>query len=191
MATSTRKSSSQTLKQGTLSFGSAKRTSTKNTNLKAKPSHIKRVSALRQSNISDEEDELDVDNIEVPPSDEESLPEEIEDAGQPEKRPRTVLKASKTTRQDETQPTKPPATVLQPKDNTKNAGVSSLPELKENNPRWRKHYAEVKKKMGYQQPSEYITFKRIYAMHYLAVQSILQGKARSTRFCGFSICEHQ
>ncbi|KAF5373284.1 hypothetical protein D9615_007379 [Tricholomella constricta] len=142
--------STRTLRQGTLSFGSAKRTATTQ-NTKPKASQTKKLPALRKTARHDSsEDELDIDDIQVPSSDEEELVEE-QPTRKLEERAKTSSKVSKTHKQ-ERQATKPPVTVLQSKNSVEIQSTASLSELNENDPKWRKHYASVREKMGYMHP---------------------------------------
>jgi DNA polymerase delta subunit 4 len=157
MAPKSSSTKSQTLKQGTLSFASSKRTKSSNSVTKAtKTAQVKKTITprSRRGSTSSSEDPI-LEDVELTSSEEEERkvqPVERKQEGQPPPlpslRPRTSL--------DKKHSNKPTIAVLQPKDSQENSQIEKVerPELSDKDPRWRKHYAVVREQMGYQRPSK-------------------------------------
>ncbi|KAF8075151.1 DNA polymerase delta, subunit 4-domain-containing protein [Lyophyllum atratum] len=147
---STTRSSSSNMKQATLPFGTSKRTASTQ-NVKPKAAQAKKSPAVRKasSRYSSDEDELDVDDIHVPSSDEESVDEKP--SIKIERRASSSNKASKTKKAEKQVAVVPEATIP-PKGRTEDIEAKVLAELNEKDPKWRKHYAEVRAKMGHLHP---------------------------------------
>ncbi|KAH0583035.1 DNA polymerase delta subunit 4 [Termitomyces sp. J132] len=127
---------SQTLTQGKLNFGSTKPRRTTTQNVKSK--QTKTVVAPKK-NIQSSDESLDVEDIEVLSSEDELAFELHEkDAVEDRKKHSSARKLAKRTFE--------PSAVLRRKDSAENQGA---PELNENDPKYKSHYATVRKAMDY------------------------------------------
>ncbi|GLB41637.1 putative DNA polymerase delta, subunit 4 [Lyophyllum shimeji] len=145
-------SSSSKMKQATLSFGSSKRTTAQG--VKPKDTQAKKPPVRRKapSRVSSE-DEVDLEDVHVPSSDEESADEKptAKPTARPEERPTISSKTSKT-RKVEKQVNEVPVNPPQPQNSAEHPEVGLLPELNENDPKWRKQHAAAREKMGHMHP---------------------------------------
>ncbi|KAF9466161.1 DNA polymerase delta, subunit 4-domain-containing protein [Collybia nuda] len=144
--------STKSLKQGTLSFVSSKRTTSSTpTNVKAKTSKSTKVPKLRSvSSSSSSVNEVDVDDVHLT-SDEETPPEEEK---KPE-RPSISSQVSSNTKNSVKKVKTKPETVLKLKEKQEKTLLPTPQErleLNEKNPRWMDHYAVIREKMNYKQP---------------------------------------
>ena len=152
MAPKTSSAKSQTLKQGTLPFATSKRTKSSNSIIKTREtSQTKKPVASRSRRISTSSiEEFSVEDAEVTSEEEEDKaePEEHKKVFRPTLRPRT---SSQNERQNKSTIADP-----QPKDSQEDSQTEKVerPELSDKDPRWRKHYAAVRDKMGFQRPSK-------------------------------------
>ena len=144
------------LKQGTLSFATVKRIPSSNTTNKPKSLKPTKAAPASKTNNSANSTEDDFDDIESHLSDDEG--DEIEDspdAAEDHKKitlsgPRALTRPADkhTTAKKSSQEQKPVASAILDVSKT-----DEKLELVVNDPKWNKHYAEVKKQMGYLPPS--------------------------------------
>ncbi|KAG5340397.1 hypothetical protein C0989_001815 [Termitomyces sp. Mn162] len=140
---STRKSS-QTLTQGKLNFGSTKPRRTTTQNVKSKQT---KTVVAPEKNIQSSDESLDVEDIEVLSSEDEfALKLHEKEAVEDRKKHSSARKLAKRTFE--------PSAVLRRKDSAENQGA---PELNENDPKYKSHYATVRKAMDYM-PSSMCTY---------------------------------
>jgi len=137
--------SASNLVQGTLSFTSTKRTASLQ-NTKRKPTAQSKIVSRRKVSISSNssDEEVDLQDITIPESDEEALDVLPE--------PQAKLKTTAQSRNEiETQAEE--ATVMRrTKNASKRQDIGNLLELNENDVSYRKHYVEVREKMGNMKP---------------------------------------
>ncbi|KAG5644874.1 hypothetical protein DXG03_007515 [Asterophora parasitica] len=168
MSSKTRSSSAKSLRQGTLSFGSAKRTAVTE-KPKAKASQPKKSPAPRELGKNDRvEDDGDIQVGDGSPL--------IEEQPAPnDERPTITLARPSRARTQETQDVKPPGTVPQIKNTVDQKTLTAtLPNLILNDPKWRKHYAEVREQMGHMHPS------RMNMVRALELVASIAGRERQT-----------
>jgi len=146
------KTKSQTFKQGTLSFASSKRTTSSNSVAKAKKTSQASKSITKRRRISDSSGEdVSVEDVEMTSEEEEETVEPEERKTEGRLPPRPVLRPRIPSDKQSTKP----ATFAPPLNNcegTLQTEGLGRPELSPKDPRWRKHHAVVRKKMGYQHP---------------------------------------
>jgi DNA polymerase delta subunit 4 len=142
----------QTLKQGTLPFASSKRTTSSNSIAKAKKtSQATKSITSKRRRISDSSSE------DVSLEDVETTSEDDEETVEPEKQGRLPPRPAVRPRIPSDKQSDKPLTAapqLNDRDETPQAEKLERPELSPKDPRWRKHHAVVRKKMGYQRPSK-------------------------------------
>jgi len=152
---SSTKAKNQTLKQGTLPFASSKRTTSSNNITKAKGVSQAKKSITPQSRRSSTSSSEDVglEDVELTSEEEEGnvepeLKQESQAPPLPALRPHTFSERE--------QSNKPAIAVPQPKDSQEDLQAEKVerPELSDQDPRWKGHYAVVREKMGHHKPSK-------------------------------------
>lgn len=144
-----RKNSPSGFKQGTLSFASSKRTSCATESHKTKKNSQAKANTPRTLTAAESSSEdIDVEDIHVTSSEEDAIIEDEKEERAP--KPAPLLR---TRQERSSQAKKPTTTVLQSKVNEENIQNSRV-ELNDKDPKWRKHYAVVREKMGHLHPSE-------------------------------------
>ncbi|KAF8159366.1 DNA polymerase delta, subunit 4-domain-containing protein [Crassisporium funariophilum] len=158
---------SEALKQGKLSFSAAKRSASGSTVGKPKKPVVTALRKVKQSQKDDDDDDDDLDDIEFIPSEEEVEDPIQEVRAKDDKKTATAPttkssgKVSTKKLSQEKKPTVEPVNTgllrvshTRPEDKKAVADtvekVSERPELNDKDPKWRKHYREVKIKMGHQ-----------------------------------------
>lgn len=161
---------STSLKQGTLGFISAKRTaSTGGIGKGKKPIRTQSTPVTRRNAIIDIESSSEEDNvvdIELPSSEEEVVPKQEQNQKQGRKEEGRAPLAKPSNKQKGVEKkTSDKVGVFRSRDGVENSNATldvagktkggvERADLQEKDPRWRKHHATVREKMGKLQPSE-------------------------------------
>lgn len=153
---SSTKAKSQILKQGTLPFASSKRTASSNSITKAKKTTQPKKLTITQSRRSSSNSSEDVsqEDIELTSDEEEKIEtDECKEEG-------WAAPLRPHVSSDRKKSNKPTIAVLNPKDSQESLQTEKAerPELSDTDPRWEKHHATVRAKMGGLRPSKQRTW---------------------------------